>query len=252
MAFRCVAMDSVIRVVGAISLWSVEIIMQLRVYALYKCSKRIAIINGLLFLGSIAGFLYVLIYNAQRRRAVIADAVHLPLPGCPSIHSGIEWAQWIPATAYEGVLFGFALYKTLKSSAVRLKDGRRVGLYGLLLRDNLFYFFAIAFILVFNNLMVVGVTRIPWFSYGPFHAAVGILTTRMMLNMYKASSTEVTGISNRPGWPRARVADPKPEATLSWRAAGPAHSSGFGFSRSDGTDPSTLESYELNDKKPIP
>lgn len=39
---RCVAMDSVIRIVGAISLWSVEIIMQLRVYALYKCSKRVS------------------------------------------------------------------------------------------------------------------------------------------------------------------------------------------------------------------
>jgi hypothetical protein len=23
-----------------------------------------------------------------------------------------------------------------------------------------------------NNLMVVGVTKIPWFSYGPFHAAM--------------------------------------------------------------------------------
>jgi hypothetical protein len=37
----CVAMDTIIRVVGAISLWSVEIIMQLRVYALYSCSKRV-------------------------------------------------------------------------------------------------------------------------------------------------------------------------------------------------------------------
>lgn len=162
---RCVAMDSIIRVVGAISLWSVEIIMQLRVYAVYKCSRRvssasrrlflfnlpwfrvilivtkIAIINGILFLGSIAGFLFILIHNAIRRRAVIADAIRLPLPGCPSIHSGIEWAQWVPATAYEGVLFGFALYKTLKSTAGRFRSGGRISLYALLLRDNLFYFF---------------------------------------------------------------------------------------------------------------
>lgn len=34
-------MDSIIRVVGALSLWSIEIVMQLRVYALYKCSRRV-------------------------------------------------------------------------------------------------------------------------------------------------------------------------------------------------------------------
>ncbi|CAK5271214.1 unnamed protein product, partial [Mycena citricolor] len=37
----CVAMDTVIRVVGALSLWSVEIVMQQRVYAIYQCSKRV-------------------------------------------------------------------------------------------------------------------------------------------------------------------------------------------------------------------
>jgi len=37
----CVAMDTIIRVVGAISLWSIEVVMQLRVYALYECSKPV-------------------------------------------------------------------------------------------------------------------------------------------------------------------------------------------------------------------
>ena len=37
-------MDSVIRVVGAISLWSIEILMQLRVYALYSSSRRVCLI----------------------------------------------------------------------------------------------------------------------------------------------------------------------------------------------------------------
>ncbi|KAG5729349.1 hypothetical protein E4T56_gene9901 [Termitomyces sp. T112] len=182
----CVAMDSIIRIVGAISLWSIEIVMMLRVYALYNCSKRVAIFNTLLFFGSIAGFLWVLIHNAQRRRAVIADSIHLPLPGCPSIHSGVEWLQWVPATVFEGVLFCFALFKTLKTTTTRLMKRTRVSLYSVLLRDNLFYFFGITVLLVFNNLMVVGVTKIPWFSYSPFHAAMGILTTRMLINLRKA------------------------------------------------------------------
>lgn len=70
---------------------------------------------------------------------------------------------------------------------------------------------SISVVLVFTNLMVVGVTRIPWFSYrygrtymcpltyslsvtyvcgslSPFHAAVGIIMSRMLLNVRKVAS----------------------------------------------------------------
>ncbi|KAJ7114184.1 hypothetical protein C8R43DRAFT_1113198 [Mycena crocata] len=53
----CLVIDPVTRVVGAVLLWSVEIVMQL---------------------------------------PVIASAVRLPLPVCPAIHAGIEWALWVP------------------------------------------------------------------------------------------------------------------------------------------------------------
>ncbi|KAJ7642576.1 hypothetical protein DFH06DRAFT_1477352 [Mycena polygramma] len=187
----CVAMDTIIRVVGAVSLWSVEIIMQLRVYALYGCSKRIAALNLVLFAGSIVGFIWILVYNHSRRASVIASVIHLGLPGCPSVHSGIEWAQWVPATIYEGILFGFALYKTFERTISSLRKDAKLSLYTLLLRDNILYFFGIAALLVFNNLMVVSVTHIPWFSYGPFHAAVGIMTTRMLINLRKATMKDV-------------------------------------------------------------
>ncbi|TCD61725.1 hypothetical protein EIP91_008011 [Steccherinum ochraceum] len=184
----CVAMDSVIRVVGALSLWAVEIVMQLRIYALYRGSKKIALVNGLLFAGSIAGFLYILIFNAERRADVIRDAKMLPIPGCPSIHTGIEFAQWIPATAFEGVLFGCALAKSLVSltKSWRSSGVQFVALYPLIVQDNLIYFFGVTCLLLFNNLMVVNVTHIPWFSYGPFHAAVGIMTVRMLLHLQRA------------------------------------------------------------------
>lgn len=183
----CIAMDSIIRVVGALSLWSIEIVMQMRIYALYKCSRKVAVINATLFLISIAGFLWVLVHNAERRRAVIANAIHLPLPGCPSIHSGIEWAQWIPATAFEGVLFLWAVHKTVRSTVRKWSTTNSFGsLYATIVRDNILYFFGITCLLVFNNLMVVGVTKIPWFSYSPFHAAMEIMTSRMLINLYKA------------------------------------------------------------------
>ncbi|KAJ7463948.1 hypothetical protein FB451DRAFT_1139116 [Mycena latifolia] len=188
----CVAMDTIIRVVGAVSLWSVEIIMQLRVVALFGCSKRVAAINLVLFVGSIASFMWILIFDHARRASVIATAIDLGLPECPAIHSGIEWAQWVPATIYEGILFGFALFKTFETTTVWYRTDAKLPLYTVLLRDNILYFFGIAALLVFNNLMVaVDVTHIPWFSYGPFHAAVGIMTTRMLLNLRKVAATEL-------------------------------------------------------------
>ncbi|KAJ3770912.1 hypothetical protein FB446DRAFT_805569 [Lentinula raphanica] len=171
--------------------------------------QLVAIFNFLLFLGSIAGYLFVLVHNAQRRRAVIATAITLPLPGCPSIHTGIEWAQWVPGKTEAHVLRWVDLTQNyLRRHLIRLRKGSRISLSTLLLRDNLVYFFGVACILVFNNLMVIGVTHIPWFSYGPFHAAVGILTTRMMINVQKAASktsfisglgtSEVAGAANPP------------------------------------------------------
>ncbi|TFK35573.1 hypothetical protein BDQ12DRAFT_611474 [Crucibulum laeve] len=192
----CVAFDPITRIAGAISLWSVEIIMQLRVYALFKCSKKacnIAYFNGFLFLLSIAAFFWVLVHNVMRRSALIADAIHLPLPGCPTINAGIQWAQWVPATIYEGILFSFALVKSLKSATHQAKTMRRISLYSLLIHDNILYFFVIACLLVFNNLMVVGMTHIPWFSFGPFHAAIGILTTRMLINLRKYTEYTIRG-----------------------------------------------------------
>ncbi|KAK0494337.1 hypothetical protein EDD18DRAFT_1288692 [Armillaria luteobubalina] len=136
----CVAVDAITRITGAISLWSVEIVMQLRVYALFKCSKTVAVINGFLFTSSIAVFLWILIYNVGKQGALIADAVRLPLAGCPSIHSGIEWAQWVPATAYEIVLFSFAIVKTFGFMLDNMARGYRQSLRSILLRDNILYF----------------------------------------------------------------------------------------------------------------
>ncbi|KAI0769888.1 hypothetical protein C8Q74DRAFT_856368 [Fomes fomentarius] len=187
----CVWMDAIIRVVGALSLWGVEIVMQLRIYALYRLSKRVAVINAVLFVGSVVGFMWILIHNGRVRASVIAQAKSLPIPGCPVVHTGIEWAQWVPATVYEGILFGYALWKAGETFITRMRadDNRslasnwRPTLYSVVLSDNLLYFFIIACILTFNNLMVVGITHIPWFSYGPFHAATGIMTTRMLIHV---------------------------------------------------------------------
>jgi hypothetical protein len=103
----------------------------------------------------------VLIYNAEHRRVLIANAMHLPLPGCPAIQSGIEWAQWIPgmytqfnyhsvihyyhchqATAFEGVLFLWVVHKTLRSTFHKWRVNNSFdSLYSTIVKDNILYFF---------------------------------------------------------------------------------------------------------------
>ncbi|KAF9007528.1 hypothetical protein BDQ17DRAFT_1302128 [Cyathus striatus] len=181
----CLIMDPATRVAGAVSLWMVEIIMQLRIYALYRCSKKVAIFNGVLFCLSIVAFIAIMVPNAIARKQSIAMAVKLPLPGCPAINTGNQWLLWIPATTFEVVLFGFAAFKTIKTWKARYDSPTGMSLYIILIKDNILYFFCVTSILVFNTMMSAGVTRIPWFSYGPFYAAVSIVTTRMLLHLRK-------------------------------------------------------------------
>ncbi|KAF8700061.1 hypothetical protein AX14_000831, partial [Amanita brunnescens Koide BX004] len=178
----CVAFDLISRIAGAIALWAIEIIMQLRIYALFGCSRKIAIFNAILFFGSMASFLGITIYSGLQRQKLIATAIHLPLPGCPVINGGIEWTEWIPATIYEAILFGFAVFKYIQRSPTKVPG---IELVNILINDNILYFFGVACILVFNNLMVAGKTHIPWFSLGPFYASLGIMTSRMILHMLK-------------------------------------------------------------------
>lgn len=189
----CLAADPTMRIVGAISLWSVEIVMQIRIYALYGRSKKIAMFNGILFIISIGLFLWVLVVNVNHRRSLIVGLVKLPLIGCPSVNGGSQWALWVPATVYEFILFGFAVYKSIVSSTAQAKLNRRRSLTAVLLQENILYFLVIGFVLIVNNLMVVGATGIPWFGFGPFHAAIGIATSRMFIHLRKFSSKNLDG-----------------------------------------------------------
>ncbi|KAK2460163.1 hypothetical protein APHAL10511_007842 [Amanita phalloides] len=174
----CVAFDLILRIMGAIALWAIEIIIQLRIYALFRCSRKIAIFNVVLFFCSICAFLGVTIYSGIQRKKLIATAIHLPLPGCPVINGGIQWAEWIPATIYEAILFGFALFKHVQGSqrgSLKSAGMARKTLTDILINDNMWYFFGVAFVLMFNNLMVAGKTHIPWFSFGQVSSDKGVL-----------------------------------------------------------------------------
>ncbi|KAF9563829.1 hypothetical protein CPC08DRAFT_760601 [Agrocybe pediades] len=167
--------------------------MMLRIYVLFDRSKRVLIFNALLFAVSIAGFLGIMIVNALRRKAIVYGLATLPKLGCPAINGGSQWAQWIPAMLFEFVLFGFAIYKTIVSKSANTRINQRQSLTRVLLNENIVYFGIVASLLIFNNLMVVGATRIPWFGFGPFHAALGITTSRMIIHLRKFAVQNLEG-----------------------------------------------------------
>ncbi|KAF9524805.1 hypothetical protein CPB83DRAFT_596388 [Crepidotus variabilis] len=166
----CVMIAPVARVLGAISLWSVEVIMQLRIYALFNRSRKIAGVNLLVFLGSIAAFLWILVMNAKRRRQMIVFAAHLPLPGCPVVNGGTEWALWIAPMVYEFILFTMVIYKALVSISASIRLNQRITLTKVLIQENVWYFFSVGFVLLFNNLMVINpLVRTGSLSCGYWH-----------------------------------------------------------------------------------
>ncbi|KAF8956178.1 hypothetical protein BDZ97DRAFT_203423 [Flammula alnicola] len=135
----CVAVDPMTQVAGAISLWSVKIVLQMRIYVLYKRSRKIATFNGILFAVSLALFLWIMVKNTIRWNLMIVQLVHLPLMGCPVINGGSQRAQWIPDLHY--------IYKAVVSTAAQTKLNRRPSLTASLLHENILYFFVIACLL---------------------------------------------------------------------------------------------------------
>lgn len=185
----CVVFSILLRVAGGIAVWAVEIFMQLRIYALFGCSRKIAVFNAVVFLSSVLSSLGIIIYDGVQRKELIAYAEHLPLPGCPDVNGGIQWAEWVPTTIYELILCSFALFKLFQRRD--WEEYRTVSTFNILINDNMLYFSGVTFVLVLNGLMVAGQTHIPWFSLGPFYASLGIMTSRLVFHLIRSQVTEV-------------------------------------------------------------
>ncbi|KIM47051.1 hypothetical protein M413DRAFT_268663 [Hebeloma cylindrosporum] len=194
---------------GAISLWSIEFVMQLRIYILFNRSKRLAIFNGILFVISIAMFLWLFVENQLQDnnqgppppppghglppppgRGPPPPPGHGPPPPghgpppppgppqmCESLAQNRKHAQWIPATLFEFILFGMAVYKTIVSSSARVDINGRRSLTAILLSDNIVYFFVAACVLIFNNHTFVCQLQLPFLGFGSVPCPVNYTTS---------------------------------------------------------------------------
>ncbi|TEB18587.1 hypothetical protein FA13DRAFT_1803360 [Coprinellus micaceus] len=128
---------------GAISLWAIEVIMQVRIYALYDCSKKVSALCKTAsadLICSMPGRRYLTHFYLA---SLIASAIRLPLPGCPAINGGTGWALWLPASGFEFILFAFVVYKSVRSLALKIRIGDRKSLGAILIADNIYYFLGI-------------------------------------------------------------------------------------------------------------
>jgi len=182
----CVLVDPTDRIAGAIGLWSIEIVMQWRIYVLFKRSKKVAIANGILFVASMFLFIYIMVVNAIIRNKAVPNTAILGEIGCPSQIGGSDWALWVPATVFEVIIFLLALY-ICATGANGTEENKRPSLISVLISENVLHFFFVASLLLFYVLMVAEVTPIPWFGSGPFHAATGIVTCRVLISLQKYS-----------------------------------------------------------------
>ncbi|KAF5383063.1 hypothetical protein D9615_004822 [Tricholomella constricta] len=131
-----------------------EIILQMRLFALYSLNRKILALMLGCFIVSTAASAAVM---GSILSQISADAIRLTpnLIFCvPFNVSNHFFAFWIPMLAFESLLCGLALYKgyeTFRSSSSPFRSGKH--LVGILIRDSIFYFL-VMFATYLTNLLV--------------------------------------------------------------------------------------------------
>ncbi|OBZ79808.1 hypothetical protein A0H81_01303 [Grifola frondosa] len=197
----CVIYLACDHVVALLTTTLVQVILLLRIYALYDRSRRV-----LIFLA--VSLCIEAIATAVVIAATMVHIEHFPVEststGCSYTGTPIYSAfLWVPALLFEPVLFAFAAWKAWQLHNV----SGGTSLIARIVRDSLFYF-----ILVFAELLVSAIIwshfpeyiniMMPWSSAIP-----SFLGSRMLLNMHEAASYQGGGST-------LKTSDPSEDPTI--------------------------------------
>ncbi|KAI0765034.1 hypothetical protein C8Q74DRAFT_1205302 [Fomes fomentarius] len=189
---------------GVITFIIAEMILQLRLYALYFCDKRILATTTFVCLGAAVGSSYVMGHVLS---LITAYAVKLPDTGSTvCVPFGLPdnfYAFWIPMLISESVLCGLALFRGFKSYRPAdnvLQSGRRI--IEILVRDSVYYF-VIMFATYLTN-AIIFLTRPGAEVEIPIGFAVAlstVMSSRLCLNVrgYIREESSTTGHSTLAG-----------------------------------------------------
>lgn len=171
--------------------WLVQVIMQMRIHALYT-SRLLRTANGLLFLAEVAAMLLLwhfaptmLRATREAQYAAVAAGEATPLEAFPEV-AVIFWA---PGLAFDLWLAGLAAAKLRHRSKVLKRD-----LLGVLLNDSLMYFLQVAGHMILHVVLTVyvhGSYVTPLFIVG---STVG--GSRLLLHLRKAYYGRQDGIEH--------------------------------------------------------
>ncbi|KAJ7131507.1 hypothetical protein C8R43DRAFT_659575 [Mycena crocata] len=138
---------------GLIACMIAEVILQMRLYALYFLNKKVLALMVATFIVSSATSAVIM---GTVLSGITAHA-H-PLPGTtfcvPVGVSDYFFAFWLPIIGFESLLCGLALYRgfqTFRASGSLFQSGRH--LVAILIRDSVFYFL-VMFATYFTNMLV--------------------------------------------------------------------------------------------------
>ncbi|KAL0574798.1 hypothetical protein V5O48_007171 [Marasmius crinis-equi] len=202
---RCLVWFLIEGFLGMVVCWSVQIILQLRIFALYDRSPKVKTILVLSFCTQFVSIV-VIFANAAHSGKVIRVSAG-PLLKCQVMHVESNfWAFWVTLLSYECVLFALALikgYEHLKLSNRKLTTwaGLQVGLSDILVRDSVIYYLGCCLIYVAN--LILWVESMP----DSFDLATGLavaypslIGNNLMLNLrrvfYDSQMSSVTSPSD--------------------------------------------------------
>ncbi|TFK51893.1 hypothetical protein OE88DRAFT_1484003 [Heliocybe sulcata] len=171
---------------SACVVWAMQVIMQLRVMAMYGHSKSLWIMLSSCFVAEVAAMGVIL---GMTYKVIIVAAE--PLPGiaiCTPI--GIPdyfFAFWIPIVAFEFILFALVLYQGAWHAMESGNGWGPTSLMNILVRDSFMYFFLTLLTYVTNAIVWLTLSS-TWLEVpeGFALAATCIMGSRLVLNMREA------------------------------------------------------------------
>jgi len=169
-----------------LALVTVELMLILRVLALYPHNKKVLVLLVVLFIGNIIGFLVIGVHLVHQMTETQSPDRQI-FSGCRRTPPPLLYTEWIPSVVFESVVIILTLYKAL---AYR----RYIPALRVLARDSMIYF-SIMFSFLMLNVLFARVIRdsLRGMWVQPATLVSCLAVARMTLNIRKLSSDhEVT------------------------------------------------------------
>ncbi|KIJ17896.1 hypothetical protein PAXINDRAFT_98073 [Paxillus involutus ATCC 200175] len=187
---------------ASVTVWLVQFILQMRLYALYNKSKKLVVFTGAMYLAEIIAMSGILL-----KVDLEVETSNQPLPGitiCTALMTpNVLYSFWIPPLVFESILCFLSIWVGVKRSRQYLKPalvkGNRMRLVNVVIMGNVMYFFGI--------LLSYAVNAAMWQALGPgwieipegFPQAAAIIAgCPLILHVRDASSASSTRNTTKP------------------------------------------------------